>query len=98
VQLSRVHRQRNILFALRSPLCDGLPKITYSLSRHACRNFDLFLTKIDSIRQAPVYKIALGTRSSKEKVKKDQSTIYCGINISLPHFVVFFLYKGKIFC
>jgi len=34
----------------------------------------------------------------REKVKKDQSTIYCGINISLPHFVVFFLYKGKIFC
>jgi hypothetical protein len=37
-------------------------------------------------------------RGITEKAKKDQSTTYCGIIISIPHFVVFFLYKGMFFC
>jgi hypothetical protein len=32
------------------------------------------------------------------KSKEDQSTIYCGVNYQKAQFVVFFLYKGKIFC
>jgi hypothetical protein len=34
----------------------------------------------------------------RRKSQKDQSTTYCGVIMAITQFVVFFLYKGKIFC
>jgi hypothetical protein len=49
-------------------------------------------TGVETVKSDSIFTIV------RKHYKKDQNTIYCGMDILLIHFIVFFLYKEYIFC
>jgi hypothetical protein len=58
------------------------------------RNFDLFLTKIDTIRQAPVYKIVPEQEALRKKSKKIKA-LYIVVLIFHYHILLYFFFTKE---